>query len=520
MRLFNVNLTCLATLAVSLTLVACGDDAESAGSGGSGGASAGAGGTGASGGTAGNGASGGSAGSSGASGGTGGASGSAGNTTGGTAGTTGGSGGATGGTGGAAGTPGVEFASEVPLSDTENDRFWAAGFDAQGRVYAAGFVEAAGDTSMSVARFDTLGNLDTSFGIGGVALVNAVVGGTLEAARGVAIQSDGKVVIAGTVEGDPNASYVDANVAVARLNSDGSIDSSFGTAGVQIIDITTGEADINDSLWNIAVDAQDRVLLFGMAKAEARADRDRFVARLTPAGALDTTFNTTGKHVYGVDGLDLSDNGRNGLVQADGKIFHAGYTNVAGSNQIVLARFNTDGSLDTSFDTDGVVRAAPFAAPGMAEAYGAAIQSDGKYVTTGYGRTEGSGPVDLVSFRFAADGSADATWATSGGLLLDVAGDNDRGRNVMALPGDRTIHVGSGSPSAGTVHGMIAITGANGAPDTSFDTDGYKLYDFGSVDQALFGLAVSPDGKWAAAAGYRRVDSADDDSVLVLLPLQ
>src|SRR5690606_9152844 len=117
---------------------------------------------------------------------------------------------------------------------------------------------------------------------------------------------------------------------VARFNTDGTIDSSFGAAGVQIIDITTGEADVNDSLWNMVVDAQDRILLFGMAKAEARADRDRFVARLTPAGVLDTTFNTTGKHVYGVDGLDLSDNGRNGFVQADGKIFHGGYTNVAG----------------------------------------------------------------------------------------------------------------------------------------------------------------------------------------------
>ena len=329
--------------------------------------------------------------------------------------------------------------------------------------------------------------------------------------------------MAGTVEHDPSATYVDADIAVARFNSDGTLDTTFGTNGVAIVDITTGandgSSDINDSLWNAAVDDQDRILLFGMAKAEARADRDRFVARLTSSGALDTTFNSTGKHVYGVDALDLNDNGRNGFVQPDKKIFHGGYTNVSGSNQIVLARFNEDGTLDTSFDSDGILRSAPLPAPGMAEAYGAALQSSGKYVTTGYGREQGSGTVDLVSFRYGSDGAADTTWAINGGLIYDIAADNDRGRNVIPLPGDRTLHVGSGSPSTGVIHAMILITTAEGALDASFDTDGVKLYDFGSVDQALFGAAVSPDGKWVAGAGYLRVDSADDDAALVLLPL-
>ncbi|WP_437980589.1 hypothetical protein [Sorangium sp. So ce117] len=412
------------------------------------------------------------------------------------------------------------FAGVVALDEATDDRFWAVAFDAESRAYAAGHVAVAGDTYMAVARFKTDGSFDTTFGANGVARVNVVAGKTTETARGIVLQSDGKIVLAGQVEHDPSATPSDADLAVVRFNADGTLDTTFGTEGIAIHDLGAGEGNTGDLLWGVDRDASDRLVLFASRKAAARADRDRAIVRLTANGALDTTFATEGVHTLDVDGLNLGDNPRNGFVQADGKIFSSGYTSVGGRNQIVLLRLNADGTPDTTFSSDGVVRLAPFPL-GMAEAYGAARQSDGKYVTTGYGRSEESGAVDLVSFRVTATGGFDPSWGVGGGVLLDVAGDNDRGRNLLALPDDRVVMVGSATPTTGNVDGMIALFDKNGALDTRFDPNGYRRYSFDRPDDSLFGVALSPNGAWLAAAGYRSDSDGpeDDDATLVLLPV-
>lgn len=248
-----------------------------------------------------------------------------------------------------------------------------------------------------------------------------------------------------------------------------------------------------------------------------RTDRDRVIVRLTPDGALDDDFADGGMFVLDVDGLELNDNARNGFVQEDGKIFSAGYTPVDGSNQIVLIRLNDDGTPDTDFSEDGVARVAALAAPGMAEAYGAALQSTGRYVTTGYGRAEAAGAVDLVAFGFTEKGELDTDFGTNGGYLLDVAGDNDRGRNIASLPDDYLLHVGSGTPAAENIDAMILVQAPDGSP-ANFGQGGFKLYDFGRPDEAFFGVAVSPAGDRAIAVGYTASPAAspavDDDSVV------
>jgi uncharacterized delta-60 repeat protein len=98
------------------------------------------------------------------------------------------------------GGTGTEFARAVPLSMGTNDRFWAVTFDANNKIVAAGYVAEGSDHFLAVARFNTDGTPDTTFGTGGVAKINAKVGGNLEEARGVVVQSDGKIVIGGSAE--------------------------------------------------------------------------------------------------------------------------------------------------------------------------------------------------------------------------------------------------------------------------------------------------------------------------------
>ncbi|MGK3991772.1 delta-60 repeat domain-containing protein [Sorangium sp. So ce1024] len=496
-------------------VAACGDDTDNTGAGGTGGAGGAGGATStSSSGTGGTGGEGGEGGGTGGEGGEGGGTGGE-----------GGEGGGTGGTGGTGGGTGAEpwedgFAGVVALDEAADDRFWAVAFDDESRVYAAGHVAVEGDTHMAVARFNTDGTLDTTFGTNGIARINVVEGGTTETARGIVVQSSGKVVLAGNVEHDPSATPADADLAVVRFNADGTLDTTFGDDGVAIVDLGAGDGSTGDLLWGVDRDADDGLVLFASKKAEDRADRDRAIVKLTADGDLDTTFATEGVHTLDVDGLNLGDNPRNGFVQADGKIVSSGYTSVGGRNQIVLLRLNADGTPDTTFSSDGVLRLSPFPV-GMAEAYGAARQSDGKYVTTGYGRAEESGAVDLVSFRVTPTGGFDASWGVGGGVVLDVAGDNDRGRNLLVLPDDRVVMVGSATPATGNVDAMIAVYDKNGAPDTSFDASGHRLYSFERADDAFFGVAVSPDGAWLAAVGYRSDGNGpeDDDATLVLLPV-
>ena len=96
---------------------------------------------------------------------------------------------------------GTEFAQAVPLATGADDRFWSVAFDAQDRIYAAGFATENGDSSMVVARYTTAGALDPTFGNGGIATVNVQEAGIAEAVRGIVLQADGKIILAGTAEG-------------------------------------------------------------------------------------------------------------------------------------------------------------------------------------------------------------------------------------------------------------------------------------------------------------------------------
>ncbi|HEY0715548.1 MAG TPA: hypothetical protein VGF45_22895 [Polyangia bacterium] len=386
--------------------------------------------------------------------------------------------------------------------------------------------DAARDTPVADAgapdgnRQDTLPNLDA----GDAPRADAADGGAVD---GGGSDGGGDAGDGGSDTSAPPPA--DNDMAVVRFNANGTIDTTFGTNGIARVDLGVGAGTTRDSLYSVTRDATNRIVLFGSKKADGRSDSDRVVVRLTPAGANDTTFGTMGSNVLNIN--NLGDNARTGIVQADGKIVSSGYTNQptgAGTqtaNKIVLLRLLDNGMPDTTFGMDGVVNALPFAPNpttglfGMVEAYAVGRQSTGAYVTTGYGRVAAMGTVDMVSFRFGPNGAVDNTWGTSGAAVLDLVGENDRGRNLVVLPDDRVFITGSGSPAANSIDAMAMFLTPMGARDTTFNTTGYKLYDFERADEAFFGAAVAPTGNWVAAAGYRTGGNQDDDATLLLLPL-
>ncbi|EAU67919.1 delta-60 repeat domain protein [Stigmatella aurantiaca DW4/3-1] len=346
--------------------------------------------------------------------------------------------------------------------------------------------------------------------------------GTGDAGTGDAGTGDGGTGDAGT---PPTAD--DTDLAVVRFNTDGTLDTAFGTNGIAKVDLSTGTANARDTLWSMDKDASNRLVLFGNRKADPnRSDLDYAVARLTADGTLDTTFGTNG--IYSLNISNLSEQARHGLVQPDGKIIASGYlpqptgVGAQSSNRILLQRLDDAGKLDPTFGSKGVVNSAPFKSSdpdnvewGLVEAYAAGYQS-GSYVTTGYGRVAPSGTVDLLSFRYTSDGKLDSTWGTNGVYLLNLTGADDRGRDLTVLRDNRVFMVGSATPATSNIDALAVMLQSNGQPDTSFAAEGYKTYDFGRGDEAFFDVALSPDGAWVAAAGYSAVSATDSDAALLV----
>ena len=419
----------------------------------------------------------------------------------------------------------------VPLSATEADRFLAVTATTGNQYYAAGFTTVTDDSHMAVARFGPTGGLDTSFASNGIATVN-VAGGAgkrTELARSVVVQSDGKIVIAGPIEHDTAATgdaARDTDIAIARFDTTGQLDQTFGTNGIRRLDLSTGTvsgtAFRGDTVWGLTLLPGDSFLIVGgkLAEGPSRTDNDYAVMKLTSNGTVDTTFGTNGLVT-----LDIgagNDNPRTAIIQPDGRIVVSGHTSDAGVITTVLFRLLPDGQFDSTFGQNGIVHVALLGF--VAEAYDVAFQGQ-NLIIAGYGRDASTGTVDIISARFLADGTWDKTYGNGGVASIDVTGQDDRSRTLKVLPDQRVLIVGQGKPTATSQDGAAVLLTANGQRETRLNGNGVALIDFGGATDALFGLALSPDLTKAVAVGWKGVTATEssptnnDDARVVRFPL-
>jgi uncharacterized delta-60 repeat protein len=160
----------------------------------------------------------------------------------------------------------------------------------------------------------------------------------------------------------------------------------------------------------------------------------------------------------------------------------------------------------------------------VAEAYDVALQGT-NFVTAGYGTNGLPGEsLDWLSLRVTANGMLDSTYATNGAARIDMAGNNDNARSLIVLPDNRIVIVGGGRPATDNADAMVAILTPEGQPDTTFGPfgqAGWKSWDLGGGSDFFWDVALSPDGKLAAAVGTKAVGMApgNDDGALLLLPI-
>jgi uncharacterized delta-60 repeat protein len=247
---------------------------------------------------------------------------------------------------------------------TDNDRAYALARQSDDKIVAAGkkgiqfYPSDQRKGNVALARYNPDGSLDATFGNGGI-VVNDFGQGLESYALEVIIQPDGKIIIAG------ESSY---EFLVARYNSNGTLDTTFGGEGFALVNFSSNWDHGRDAV----LQADGKIILVGIA--EVNTPYDSFaVARVNPDGSLDQTFGNGGKIVM-VDQGDLEA----AALQSDGKLIALGDD----SDSFKLLRFNLDGSLDSTFGSGGIVTTT-FGGSAAAAGSDLVFQPDGKLLAGG-----------------------------------------------------------------------------------------------------------------------------------------
>ncbi|HEX9928603.1 MAG TPA: FG-GAP-like repeat-containing protein [Pyrinomonadaceae bacterium] len=351
------------------------------------------------------------------------------------------------------------------------DSLRAAALQPDGKIIAVGFSFGAPGLKNLIIRLNSDGSPDTSFDGDGIALTE--VNGNSVAATAVNLQSDGKIVVSGTTVNSTLA----YSFAVVRFNSNGSIDSSFGTNGIVITNI--GDS-FNDA--KAATLQRDGKIIVAGETTISTFNTNLVLVRYHPNGSLDTEFGNAGIVKTNIGNVS----GANAIaVQIDGKIIAAGY----GEGDFAIVRYNPNGTLDTTFDFDGI--ATTLFGNGLDERINAAaLQPDGKIVALGTALNY-NGTFTAALARYNTDGSLDSSFG-EGGKLAFTYGVGSAAAFTLALQPDGKIIGGGHTSTPSSSHSTVFRLNGDGTFDRSFGDGGIA---FNSFLNSLVGLLVQTDGK-------------------------
>ena len=329
-------------------------------------------------------------------------------------------------------------------------------------------------------RYHSNGLLDASFGINGSASLTGI---SPFEQHCLALLPDGKLLVGGyTSDGTRNV------FALARVNSDGSMDTTFDGDGLVTTPIGTGHS----LAWGLTVQSDGKILLCGNTStslANGATGRNFAVARYLPSGALDTSFATNGIKVMalGAYASNYMEYARQVLVQPDGKIILSGKAGLAGAASTAVVRLLANGALDTTFDGDGIFTTSIANSGG-----GCALQSDGKILVGG--APSGAlltGPFSLI--RLNSNGSLDTTFDGDG--MVDITFNATQGNfaSMLVLPDDRVLAIGS---KFGNNHHEFAMSmlGHALAPEISVAFNGREIVSGDTTPSTLDGTAFGAVG--------------------------
>ena len=356
-----------------------------------------------------------------------------------------------------------------------NDEALAMAVQPDGKIVAAGIAQnSSGVYAFGLARYNTDGSLDSGFGIGGKVTTQffGTSPTTPDFAYCVLIQSDGKIVAAGFTT-IPDRFTRD--FAIARYDSDGSLDPTFGSGGK----VTSDFGGRIDGVHGIAQQADGKLIVAGESYPDA------IVARYNLDGTLDSSFGNAGKVITHLPDKTLMPVSM--MLQPDGKIVWLGW--VYGDDaDLFMVRYNSNGTLDSGFGAGGEV--ITDVSGHHDEAHGLAIQPDGKIVVVGHCFEVGVYHNESIVVRYNTDGTLDPTFATGGKLRLPSTFNGTY--SAVAIQPDAKIVLGGW-------FFLVARLNPDGTLDSSFGNNGRSPL---VLNGGISALALQPDGRIIGAGVY------------------
>ena len=332
----------------------------------------------------------------------------------------------------------------------------------------------ASDTSTNCTG--PAGTLDPTFGDGGIVVLS--YGSETATAGAVAIQPDGKLIIAGTKTNNGQA------FAIVRLLSNGIQDPTFGAAGL----VERKVGNTSHVLSAVALQPDGKLLIAGHTRFVGQ-NFDFAVLRFSADGTPDTTFGTSG--VVLTDFGTRSDQAKAMALMTDGRIVVSGQTisddlTVA---DMAFARYTADGALDTTFGSGGRVTVDVRGTPDEARAL--VVLPSGRILAAGTSRDPALNRLDITAIRLNSDGTLDTTFGKAGHFVSSFGGIGNDIANAVALdPAGKAM---LGGVVGGTNMGTIRLT-ASGALDPTFGAAGLATTDFDNRNDEGNVLFVQPDG--------------------------
>jgi uncharacterized delta-60 repeat protein len=338
--------------------------------------------------------------------------------------------------------------------------------DASGNIIVVGYSHNGTNYDMAIWRYKDDGSLDPGFnGVGYVTHDGAAGGSGADAGISVTIDTNGKVLVAGYSYNGTNS-----DMTVWRYNSDGTLDTGFNTVGYVSHDNLAGGSG-NDRANALLIDANGKIVVAGYSSNGT--DFDMALWRFNSNGSLDTS--TSHHNAAGGAGSDI---GRAIAMDNNNKLLITGYSYNGTDNDMSIWRYDTAFSLDTSFNTTGFAthnNAAGGAGNDEGEAIG--IDSDGNIVVAGFS-VNGSNE-DMSLWRYTAAGSLDTSFNTSGVVTHNSAAGgngNDEGKSLAFDSNGKILVTGFSSNGTDNDMSLWRYT-ASGSLDTDFNTLGFITHN-------------------------------------------
>ncbi len=369
-----------------------------------------------------------------------------------------------------------------------------------GKIVAAGYSVSGAGRDVALARYHPDGVPDSGFGTNGLQVTG--LGSGDDAAYAVALQPDGKIVVAGSA-----FNGTDDDFALARYLPDGTPDTGFGQDGK----VVTAFGGGNNAASAMTIQEDGEIVVAGYASNGT--DRDFALVRYTAGGIPDATFGNRGVvttdfgngddtiHAVALQTVYQSNSGIEVRIVAAGSSFN-------GSNRdFALARYHPDGSLDLGFGTGGKVRDS--IGRGDDLAYGLAVRPDGRIVAGGVAQNGGSN--DFAVARYHLDGTPDTGFGSEGRVITGLGAGDDVAYSLALQPDERVVMAGSSREGTGSDF-ALARYNADGSLDAGFGAGGKITTAVGLGDDVAYAVAVQGDGRIVAAGAAG--NGADTDFAL------